>query len=777
GWLQHDLRANAVAGAELAATRVQAAGDRSVQVHACHGPARQVDVLREVLVGLLADDPTLEPRDILVMCPDVEGFAPLIEAGFGLGEVSATSHPAHRLRVRLADRGLQSTNALLAVAGHLVDLVGGRATASDVLDLLADDPVRRRFGFDDDDLSQLTRWVADSGVRWGLTSAHRAAFGLGGVEQNTWRAGLDRVLVGVAMAEEQTLLGRTLPLDDVGSGSIDLAGRFAEAVDRIQRAVENLQQARYASDWVSALSNGVRSLTSLERDDAWQAVQLDRELAAIGNGADGRPVELRVADVRALLEHRLAGRPTRANFRTGTLTVCTMVPMRSVPHRVVCLLGLDDGVFPRSVTADGDDALARDPLTGERDPRSEDRQLLLDAVLAATETLVVTYSGASEHTGQPRPPAVPVGELLDALDRTTATAVRDQVLVAHPLQSFDPRNLIPGELGTAGPFSFDAAARAGALAARHPQPVPAFLSGPVPGEPDADVTLTDLLDFYRNPARALLRRLDIATAYDAHEIRDAIPIDLDSLETWSVGDRIVSSLLAGADPQACIDAELTRGTLPPGELAPEQLRGILATAQEVLNSSASLRVGEPRSIDVVLDLGDGRRLVGAVPGLYGDALVRLTYSSLRVKPALALWLDLLAAQAVLPDEPLTGHAFGKGSKYKRGQASMGPVSAEFARDHLRRLVQIRDRGLTELAPLPLATGRAWAVGREQSPRKAEWQAGDAWAASDTSPVPGDNEDVAFVRLLGKKAPLAALVGLGSIATTVWTPLLPYERGW
>ena len=108
---------------------------------------------------------------------------------------------------------------------------------------------------------------------------------------------------------------------------------------------------------------------------------------------------------------------------------------------------------------------------------------------------------------------------------------------------------------------------------------------------------------------------------------------------------------------------------------------------------------------------------------------------------------------------------------------MGPVSAEFARDHLRRLVEIRDRGLTELAPLPLATGRAWAVGREQSFRKAGWEAGDAWAAKETSPVPGDNEDVAFVRLLGERAPLEALDGLESIAAAVWSPLLPYERGW
>ena len=159
--------------------RVLAVGDRSVQVHACHGVARQVDVLREVLLGLLDDDPTLEPRDVLVMCPDIETYAPLIEAGFGLGDVvGSTGHPAHRLRVRLADRAPGQTNPLLGVATALLDLAGGRAQATQVLDLARAEPVRRRFGFSDDDLDQLDTWARESGVRWAFDADHRADFGL-----------------------------------------------------------------------------------------------------------------------------------------------------------------------------------------------------------------------------------------------------------------------------------------------------------------------------------------------------------------------------------------------------------------------------------------------------------------------------------------------------------------------------------------------------------------------------------------------------------------------
>ena len=448
------------------ATRHLADDDRSVQVHACHGPARQVEVLREVLLGLLADDETLEPRDILVMCPDIEAYAPLVEAAFGMGEAVAGGHPGQLLQVRLADRALSQTNPLLAVLGKLLDLAGGRAEASAVLDLVAADPVRRRFGLADNDLETITGWVEQAGVRWAYDEQHRAPYGLEGYVQNTWRFGLDRVLAGVAMSDDAQAdgpgwIGTTLPLDDVGSTSIELAGRLAELLDRLQSVTDRLSGSHPVDEWLDTLREGLDSLTAVARGDEWQTGQVQRELTALAGDA-ARPdaaLELRLPDVRALMAERLAGQPTRANFRTGTLTVCTMVPMRSVPHRVVCLLGLDDGVFPRAPAVDGDDVLARTPLTGERDLRSEDRQLLLDAILAARERLVVTYSGANETTGQPRPPAVPLGELLDALD-DTVTGGRSRALVRHPLQSFDARNL-----QAPVPFSFDRAALQGARAA------------------------------------------------------------------------------------------------------------------------------------------------------------------------------------------------------------------------------------------------------------------------------------------------------------------------
>ncbi|HEX8780794.1 MAG TPA: exodeoxyribonuclease V subunit gamma, partial [Nocardioides sp.] len=325
GWLQSDLRANVPPDPD---GRVLREDDRSVQVHACHGAARQVDVLREVLVGLLEDDPTLEPRDILVMCPDIETYAPLISAGFGLADVTEedAGHPAHRLRVRLADRALGATNPLIGVASTLVELAGGRLTASQVLDLASAAPVRRRFGLGDDELERIGGWVRDAGIRWGHDDEHRGEFGLT-IDTNTWVFGLRRVLLGAAMSGQgHRYVGGSLPVDDVGDGDLELVGAFAELVDRLHSFCSAAREATTAAEWTAAVGEAVHRLTATAPDDAWQAAQLDRELSRISASTEDSSTRLRHADVRSLLRHRLRGRPTRSNFRTGTLTVCTMVP-------------------------------------------------------------------------------------------------------------------------------------------------------------------------------------------------------------------------------------------------------------------------------------------------------------------------------------------------------------------------------------------------------------------------------------------------------------------
>jgi len=797
GWLQHDLRSNAVGPA---AERVVAEIDRSVQVHACHGPARQVEVLREVLLGLLADDPTLEPRDVLVMCPDVETYAPLIEACFGLAEVVGdTGHPAHRLRVRLADRALDRTNPLLDLATRLLDLAGGRAGVGEVLDLAHLEPVRRRFRLREDDLQQLTDWAREAGVRWGFDAPHRAEFGLQDYVANTWAFGLDRLLAGVTMSEDaETWLDKTLPLDDVGSGDIDLVGRLTEFVDRVREVTDRLVGTHPLEHWLQALGDGVALLADVPAAESWQSGQVQRLLGQVREAAAERSVvPLRLPDVRALLGDRLEGRPTRANFRTGTLTVATLVPMRSVPHRVVCLLGLDDGFFPRAGIADGDDALARDPLTGERDPRSEDRQLFLDAIMAATESLVVTYSGAGEYSGQPKPPAVPLGELLDALDVTASPAVAEsvaaQVTVHHPLQPFDARNLVSGALVPGHAFTFDRAALAGATAARAQQDAPAFLPGPLSPARATDVVLEDLLSFWKSPVRGFLReRLDVALVREEEPLDAGLPVEIDSLTQWGVGERVLHDLLGGLDPETARQHEWRRGVLPPGFLGWRLLGDILERARPLAAKALELRTRPAQAVDIDVDLGEGRRLRGTVPQVYGDRLVPVSFSRLGATHRLQSWIQLLALASSDEDRSWSAFTVGRpGSSRSRtpfGLSQLGPLDHR-ARGLLRDLVALRDVGLTEPLPFPLKASLTYARHRRTHASSDEALDKAGWDWQDGR-FPGECSDAEQVRAWGAKASIPGTGAaplddeaydgethrFGALAMRVWSPLLVAEQG-
>ncbi|OBB84637.1 exodeoxyribonuclease V subunit gamma [Mycolicibacterium peregrinum] len=763
GWLQSDIAANAV----RPAGRLPRRDDRSIQVHSCHGPARQIEVLREVLLGLLADDPTLEPRDILVMCPDIETYAPLITAGFGLGDVVRGAHPAHKLRVRLADRALVQTNPLLSVAASVLTLAGGRATASEVLNLAESPPVRARFGFTDDDLEAITAWVREANIRWGFDQEHRSPYGVEFLH-NTWRFGIDRVLAGVAMSDDsRAWLGTTLPLDDVSSNRVELAGRFADFVEKLSHTVCQLSGVRPLDEWLSALGTGIEELAY--SDEEWPAAQVQREFAEIGEAAGAGETPMRLSDVRALLDRHLAGRPTRANFRTGTLTVCTMVPMRSVPHRVVCLVGLDDGVFPRLGAVDGDDVLARDPRTGERDIRSEDRQLLLDAIGAATQTLVVTYTGANEYSGQARPPAVPLAELLDTLKVTAEEPV--SVKTTHPLQPFDIRNVTPGALLPDGPFTFDPTALTAAQAsAGQRADRPAFFAHQLPPRPTEDVALEDLVTFFKDPVKGFFRALEYTLPWDVDGVSDVMPVDIDALEEWTVGDRMLGDIMGGMTPADAQQAEWRRGTLPPGQLGWRRAIALRDRCALLATDALRYRDADPQAYDVDIDLGTGRRITGTVSPVFGERLVSVTYSKLDGKHLLQSWIPLLALAAGHPDRDWSAVCIGRP---RRGDTPRieGLGRPDNPVELLADLVAIYDAGRREPLPLPIKTSYAWAAARHAGD-DPEREAGFRWRSGK---FPGEDEAPAHVRAWGRSAPLSRLVGLGEYSERLWLPLLQAER--
>ncbi len=663
--------------------------DRSVQFHSCHGITRQVEVLRDVVLHLLADDElSLREDDLLVVCPDLERFAPVIDAVFGpsvddprrRGDVAEVA-PA--LRYRIADRSIRSANPVLSATTALLDLVAGRFDAPSVLDLISLGPVRERFRFSDDDLARIAGWVETTNVRWGLDAEHRGAAGVpASITNNTWQAATDRLLAGAAVLEDD----RTLAVGDVApygieSDDVAVAGQLAELMWRLAEFAGAAGSPRPVDQWIALLRSNVEALFATDRDDSWQMDALLRLLAEIvesAEGTDGGAVDLEFVDLRRLLSDRLEDAPGRPDFFRGGLTISSMTPLRWVPHRAVILLGMDQAAFG-SGAVDGDDLAAASPLLGDRDGRGESRQSLLEAVLAARDRLVLIRDGHDVRTNQPVPPAVAVAELRDTLVDMVEPSMREDVArrleVAHPRQPFDERSFIPGAVLGEGPWGFDRTSLDGALARRdrHDRPRP-FLDRPLQVEHVDVIELADLQSFMKDPVKHFLqRRLGLRLPRREDAASPLLPVGLDGLEQWKVGDRLLSARLGGVAVDDWRRVELRLGTLPPAALG-DALIGSVVDDVEALVAAALLRglvPGHGERLPVEATLGDGTRVIGTVlDRLGGDepGPVRLSFSKDRPAFRIPAWIDLLALTA---SDPAVEHrAVGV---YRNRTASKPPV--------------------------------------------------------------------------------------------------------
>ena len=776
-------------------------GDRTVQVHACHGPVRQLEVLKQVLLGLFEDDPTLEPRDVVVLTPDIETYAPLVPAVFprrGGDATDLATDVALHLPVRVADRTLREDNAVAQALLAVLELATGRVTASQVLDLLASPPVRARAGLSDADLQELPRWVLSSGVSWGIDAEHRRQLIDLDDGAHTWAAALDRWTLGAAMADDSSrMVGGVLPFDDVEGAGVELLGRVMTATDALFSTLRELAAPRPVDGWCSALSAATTSLfdpgPGPQRDAALtaQLAEVRRvidQLADDAAVATGGPSDVAVTleEVRGLLAEQLSAGAGVAATGTGAVTVTGLVPLRNVPHRVVCLVGLDDGALPRPRSQHGFDLLEVADRPGDPDPRREDRQLLLDAVLSATDHLVVTYAGHDPRTNERLQPAVAISELLDTLTASFDGPV--EVTWGQPLQPHSPRyfrDAIDGEdpvLRAFDPHHL-AAARAvtGATA-----PVPAFLDPPLP-PPPADlvdptaIDLDELVRFLAHPVRFLLqRRFGLVLGEDDRRLPDRDPTELDGLQRWQLGQQLLERRLADTDIGPWRRVTMAAGTAPVGGLGEVALEGIEQLVDTVLGEVADLRPSEralrPVELDVVpVGAGvDTARLVGAVE-VVGGGVLQVGVSSPKPKHLVAAWVRVLALLAteptLAPRAVLVGGDRGLRSGVRRitldptaafGGADgdeapePGPLAAQ-ARQHLGELVALFLRGHREVVALPPDTAEAYAdarakgAGHAEAVRSAHFK---VWAGG--GPSGGDRDDAYHVQAFGPASDLAEI---------------------
>ncbi len=794
------------------------AGDRSFAAHAAFGPTRQVEALRDELLAHFAADPALEPRHVLVMTPDIETYAPLVAAVFARRGLAVATPDGARLPAiptAIADLGLRRTNPLAEILLQLLALAGERVTAAALLELLTLQPVRDKLELQAEDLADMRDMMATSGMRWAFDAAdrHRHA-AQPELDQNTIRFGLERLALGVLLPDEtdsfDVLAGPPMPLVPepiAGRDRVARVGKLIGFVRTIQQFCETLQAPRLADAWARDLTEALDSLAATAPTQAWLRASVVDILRSLEQNAPSLGLPL----ARTALLRWLQGRfemPQKGDRAVASaVTVCALEPMRSVPFRVVALLGMDDGKFPRGAQPPGWDPFADGRRTGERDRREIDRHLLLEALLSARTHFWLFWSGRDVRTGKHLPAAVPVEELLETLGKLTGRH-RDALVHSHPLQPWSPL-----EFAVEAPHAFDhglltAAMTLQALRLGVRAPVESGLLAlgdanlaPEPVQ-QMRISLSELAAGLIAPQKLLLRtRMQLTLTEDDTALETREPLELDSLSGWAERDRLLSALLRPeGDATALLERAVAhaagRGALPLQAGGRALLAGELASAQRAAQRVAAVAWPRVEQPDVAVRLDDGTALYGGLINVYSRAggwLLQWVTASKAPgrKLQLQAWLTLLAARAA--GQPVVAaRAVGAADTDKEAEVWLLPPTADAARALLTDLVAIWRAARCQ--PLPLFAHSSPALA-DLLAKDAEAPAGalqrvlaDHWTGGDKTS--GDADDAAVARLFGEDAPLDLTqtegpLSLRALAQRVWLPLLevsfaadaPEVAGW
>ncbi|MGE0081369.1 MAG: exodeoxyribonuclease V subunit gamma [Thiohalomonadaceae bacterium] len=685
--------------------------DVSLQVHACHGPMREMEVLHDQLQALFDKDASLSPRDVVVMAPDIDAYSPYIEAVFG------AAPEGRHIPWTIADRSRAASAPVLSAFLALIDLPRSRFTASEVLSILEVPAVLRRAGLDENDYEQARAWVRASHIRWGLDGKARAAAGLPEDEANTWAFGFRRLLLGYGMAPEAELFNGVLPYAHVEGTQAETLGRLRSFVERLERFAARLQGQYTADGWVALVNELLEAFFDTDEDDTapLQAVREAMDSLREQAGQGGYREAFGLDILRDHMQRVLTESAPEQRFIAGPVTFCSLVPLRSVPFRVVCLVGMNDQAFPRVQRPLGFDRMAQQPRPGDRSRRDDDRYAFLEALLAARDVLYISYEGRDLRDNNLLLPSVLVSELLDHVEQGfafTTGEVREHLVVEHALQPFSTRYFGADArlFSYAGEWLPGAQAQAGERRAEAP-----FCAAPLAEAEQSEpvVEVADLIDFFRHPARHFLRRrLGIVLDDTEAVLEDTEPFALDRLAGYLVQQDLLIDALQGGDSAPQRPRLLAEGLLPSGHFGALAFEDCTASLDDYV---AALRphLGTPlQPLEVDLELA-GTRLRGWLDGLTDHGLLRYRHGKLGANDVLALWIRHLVHCAINPDAGTARHVAGD------VHLTLAPVAEPMG--VLAELLRIYRSGSRQ--PLPFFPRTAWAFAQAETAGK------DAMAAA------------------------------------------------
>ena len=759
--LQQRLASGLSDQADGAAPLQRQPSDSSVEFHACPGRLRQLQVVRDRILQLLAADPSLEPRDILVMTPQVEAFAPLVGAVFGDSDATGVALPW-----RLTDRSQQSEAGISQGLLELLQLGGQRLTASALEQLLGCGPLLAARGIDPEEAGALTALLQRAGFRWGLDGADR---GDDGTHSLSWA--IDRLVLGLVLPELAGLApAETAPL--AMEGSLEQQGRWLGLLRQLLRSLRWLGRRRRPEAWVPGLR---RMLTELFGDGgsaAWELQTIHAALADWAAVAADSPLQLAAPVVAEVLGERLSESSGRFGHRSGALTISALEPMRAIPHKVVVLMGLDAGQFPRQRQRPGFHLLEQQRQLGDPNTGDQDRYVLLESLLSARQHLLISWSCRDERTGEALEACTPVRQCLEWLSARLPEGLPLRQHAAHPLERSNFLPVAPWPPSSCDQRLLQARqqleqqrhtglqpSRGLAFSATAPASSATTASSPEP----AAAPWPELVAWLEAPQRQWLERLQLRP-----QEWDSPVLDLDPL---ALQERQRAALLREQLPETGNESapdwrqqQRGRGLLPPLAAGELELQGLEQRWQSLQQCLEQLGPAERRPVA-------WQGLEGELPW-HGGQLVLVHTARPRTAQRLRLWGELLLACAA-GQGPASAALVGRdGQRFRVLERLQAPTAPEAAA-LLEQLLAWNQTHRQRCWPLPPQTGWAFASAEQAKPGLGRgWgQALNAWEGGHQQPA--ERRDAVQALCFGADLPLSALLtpALQQLALELHTPLL------
>ena len=620
--------------------------DHSIQIHSCHSALREMEVLYDNLLQMFAELPDLEPRQIIVMSPDLEAYAPYITAVF-----AAHSNDRPQIPFTIADRSQRRENPAIETFLRILDLPSSRFGINQILEILESPAVMARFSFASDEIELIREWLRLTEVRWGVDARHRTTLGFPSYAENSWQSAIERMLLGVALPpDEEHLFCNILPCDNIEGRSALTLGKLTDFFQNAVAASSQLAAPRNLAAWADSLNEVINKLMAGDQNSdlkaIFEALQKLRDIQELSGYKQPLALEALRDELILLLEESSGSH----GFLGGRVTFCAMLPMRSIPFRVICLTGMNDGVFPRTSRLPGFSLMSGTRRRGDRSLRDEDRYLFLEALLSANERLFISYTGQSNRDNSMIPPSVVVSELLDYIQagfRNWKGETPD--IVRHPLQSFSPEYFATGNANDLFSYSRGICE---SLKTRYSvgfSSLP-FINAPL-AEPESDwqeVELSQLLRFFANPtAWFLSRRLGVRPDRPDLEAEEREFFALDSKVGYRLKQQLLEQILAGKETAGILAAARAASQLPPLTAGQTAFEIALAEANAFARRIAPRLTELLDPLPVTIEVG-GFKLSGMLSDIRSNHLMRFRLANMKGQDRLSVWIEHLVLNCAAP---------------------------------------------------------------------------------------------------------------------------------